>query len=245
MLGDIGFDFLRVFYNTHVHSTPTLSYSLNFKGIPFKTVWIEYPDIEKTLKDLGIAACATKPDGKTPLYTLPAIYDPVTKTGLTESFAIAKYLDEKYPDKPTLVPRGTETLQKAYIDATMSKSDALWQFVLPKTTWSLNERSEEHFRRGKQTLSKTMEEMYPQGEKRKEEWKRLEEDFGQIDKWFGKEDILVMGEEGKVCFADFAFAGFVIWIRIVFGKESEEWKDVSGWQSGRWGRMIQTLEKYE
>ncbi|THV00668.1 hypothetical protein K435DRAFT_932438 [Dendrothele bispora CBS 962.96] len=221
-------------------------YSLNFKGIPYKTVWVEYPDIEKTIKDLGIAASATKPDGKTPHYTVPAIYDPATKTGLSDSFAIAKYLDEKYPDKPTLVPRGTEALQKAYIDAMMSKFDALWQFMFPKTTWILNEKSEEPFRRTrKQKFEKTMEEMYPQGEKRKEEWKRLEEGLGQIDKWYGKEDILVMGGEDKVCFADFAFAGFVIWIRILFGKESEEWKDVSGWQNERWGRMIQTLEKYE
>ncbi|THU85869.1 hypothetical protein K435DRAFT_731956, partial [Dendrothele bispora CBS 962.96] len=216
-------------------------YSLNFKGIPFKTVWVEYPDIEKTLKDLGIAACATKPDGKTPHYTLPAIYDPVTKTGLTESFAIARYLDEKYPDKPTLVPKGTGALQKAYIDATRGKLDALWQFMFPKTAWSLNERSEEYFRRTrKQTLGKTMEEMYP-----KEEWKKLEEGLGQIDKWYGKEDVLVMGGEDKASFADFAFAGFVIWIRILFGKKSEEWKDVSAWQGGRWGKMIQTLEKYE
>ncbi|THU86510.1 hypothetical protein K435DRAFT_868230 [Dendrothele bispora CBS 962.96] len=127
----------------------THRYSLNFKGIPYKAVWVEYPDIENTLKDLGIAASATKSDGKTPHYTLPAIYDPATKTGLTESLAIAKYLDEKYPDKPILMPKGTEV------------------------------------------------------------------------------------------------SGFVIWIRILFGKESEEWKDVSGWHSERWGRMIQVLEKYE
>ncbi|THU85873.1 hypothetical protein K435DRAFT_868862 [Dendrothele bispora CBS 962.96] len=221
-------------------------YTLNFKGIPFKTVWVEYPDIEKTLKDLGIAASATILDGKTPHYTLPAIYDPVTKTGLNASFAIAKYLDEKYPDKPTLAPRGTEALQKAYIDAIRGKLDALLQFMFPKAAWSLNERSEEYFRRArKQKYGKTMEEMYPQGEKRKEEWKRLEEGLGQIDKWYGKEDILVMGGKEKVCFADFAIAGFMISTRILFGKESEEWKDVSGWQRGRWGRMVQALAKYE
>ncbi|THU87366.1 hypothetical protein K435DRAFT_842574 [Dendrothele bispora CBS 962.96] len=224
-------------------------YSLNFKGIPYKTVWVEYPDIEKTLKDLGIAASATKSDGKTPHYTLPAIYDPATKTGLTESFAIAKYLDEKYPDKPILVPKGTEVLQKAYIDATRDKFvEVVRQFTIPKVAWSLNERSQEFFRRTrKQRLGKTIEELDPQGEKRKEEWKKLEEGLGQIDKWYasGKEDILVMGGEDKACFADFAFAGFVIWIRILFGKESEEWKDVSGWHSERWGRMIQVLEKYE
>ncbi|THU85860.1 hypothetical protein K435DRAFT_763842 [Dendrothele bispora CBS 962.96] len=222
-------------------------YSLNYKGITYKTVWVEYPDIEKTLKDHGIAAYTTQPDGKTPLYTLPAIYDPVTKTGLTESFAIAKYLDEKYPDRPILVPKGTEVLQKAHINATRARMEPIWQFMLPKTNWNLNERSEAYFRKTREEMEgQTMEEMYPKGEKRKEEWKKLEEGLGQVDKWYGKEDVLVMGgEDNKACFADFAFAGYVIWIRILFGKESEEWKDVSGWQDGRWGRMIQALEKYE
>ncbi|THU96977.1 hypothetical protein K435DRAFT_778273 [Dendrothele bispora CBS 962.96] len=224
----------------------TSSYSLNYKGIPYKTVWVEFPDIEKTLKDLGVAAYTTQPDGKTPLYTLPAIYDPTIKTGLTESFAIARYLDEKYPDKPMLVPKGTEVLQKAHINAMQARLEPIWQFMIPKTAWSLNERSEKYFRRTKEEMeSQTMEEMYPKGEKRKEEWKKLEKGFGQADKWYGKEDVLVMGGKEKACFADFAFAGYVIWIRILFGKESEELKDVSRWQDGRWGRMIQALEQYE
>ncbi|THU78683.1 hypothetical protein K435DRAFT_786154 [Dendrothele bispora CBS 962.96] len=165
-------------------------YSLNYKGIPYKTVWVESPDIAKTLKDLVIAAYMTQPD----------------------------------------VPKGTEVLQKAHINAMKA---------------SLNERSE-YFRRTKEEMEgQTMEEMYPKGEKWKEEWKKLEKGFGQVDKWCGKEDVLVMGGKEKACFADFAFVGYVIWIRILFGKESEKWKDVSGWQDGRWGRMIQTLEQYK
>ncbi|THU83184.1 hypothetical protein K435DRAFT_871561 [Dendrothele bispora CBS 962.96] len=174
------------------------------------------PDIEKTLKDLGIAAYTTHPDCKTPLYTLPAIYDPTTKTGLTESFAIAKYLDEKYPDKLMLVPKGTEVLQKVHVNSMRARLSPIWQ------------RTKEEME------GQTMEEMYPKEEKRKEEWKKLGEGFGQVNKWYGREDVLVMGGEEKACFADFAFAiGYVIWIRILFGKESEEWEDVSGWQDGR------------
>ncbi|THU85865.1 hypothetical protein K435DRAFT_684748 [Dendrothele bispora CBS 962.96] len=78
----------------------------------------------------------------TPLYTLPAIYDPSTKTGLTESFAIAKYLDEKYPEKLILVPKGTKVLRKAHVNAMRAIMEPIWQFMLPNTNWDLNERSE-------------------------------------------------------------------------------------------------------
>ncbi|THU79175.1 hypothetical protein K435DRAFT_875798 [Dendrothele bispora CBS 962.96] len=130
----------------------------------------------------GIAAYTTQPDSKTPLYTLPAIYDPTTKTGLTESFAIAKYLDEKYPDKPMLVPKGTEVLRKAHINVPRARMEPIWQFTLPKTDWNLNEESEAYFRRTREEIEgQMMEGMYLKGEKRKEEWKKLEEGLKQVD----------------------------------------------------------------
>ncbi|RDB26472.1 Glutathione S-transferase-like protein ustS [Hypsizygus marmoreus] len=73
-------------------------YSLNFKGLPYKTVWVEYPDIAELSKKLGIAPTNEGPNG--PNYTLPAIYDPTTGTALAESIAIAEYLDKTYPDTP-------------------------------------------------------------------------------------------------------------------------------------------------
>ncbi|KAK7450584.1 hypothetical protein VKT23_012893 [Stygiomarasmius scandens] len=219
-------------------------YSLNFKGIPYKTVWIEYPDIEKTLKELGIAASATKADGKTPHYTLPAIYDPSTKTGLTESLAIAEYLDKKYPDKPLLIPRGTTALHKAWITSLVPVLGTLRQFTLPRTAEILNPSSEEYFRRTRrEMLQMSLEEFLPKGEKKIEEWSKVEAGLGRLDAWYKKEDTLVMGDEA--CFADFALGGFLVWVRIIFGKDSQEWKDLSSWQDGRWGRMIQALEKYE
>ena len=101
--------------SNHIKLTVFSSYSLNYKGLPFRTVWVEYPDIESTLKAAGIVSnTRKKPDGS-PTWTVPAIYDPKTKTGITESFAIAEYLDKTYPDTPLLIPPGTRTLQKAWI----------------------------------------------------------------------------------------------------------------------------------
>ena len=49
-------------------------------------------------------------------YTVPTIYDPNTRRIVTESFAIAKYLEEAYPDTPRLITPGTAGLQAAYME---------------------------------------------------------------------------------------------------------------------------------
>ncbi|KAI0682851.1 hypothetical protein BC835DRAFT_807562, partial [Cytidiella melzeri] len=52
-------------------------YALNYKGIPYRTEWVEYPDIEPLCKKIGGSATAKKEDGRDH-YTLPMIYDPST-----------------------------------------------------------------------------------------------------------------------------------------------------------------------
>jgi hypothetical protein len=87
---------------------------LNFKGLPFKTEWLEYPDIKPTLIKLGVAPSSTLPDGS-PFYTLPVISDPnkVTADGkptiVGDSQVIAEYLDKQYPSKEALIPEDTKT----------------------------------------------------------------------------------------------------------------------------------------
>ncbi|KAE9402968.1 hypothetical protein BT96DRAFT_956119 [Gymnopus androsaceus JB14] len=70
-----------------------IRYALNYKGIAYKTVWLEYPDIEL------------------PTVHHPSHYDNSTGT------AIAEYLDKTYPSTPRLIPQGTHALQGAFRDA--------------------------------------------------------------------------------------------------------------------------------
>ena len=51
---------------------------MNIKGLPYRTVWVEYPDIVAVLEKIGAPPAGKAPDGS-PKYTLPAIYDPNTK----------------------------------------------------------------------------------------------------------------------------------------------------------------------
>lgn len=106
-------------------------YALNFKGLSYTTVWVEYPDIKvpensKSVVDVFLGANApqalcieigaepTAKDGEgKDLYTLPVIKDPNTGKVVSDSNRIAAYLDEIYPEHP-LVPSGTSGLQFAF-----------------------------------------------------------------------------------------------------------------------------------
>jgi hypothetical protein len=89
--------------------------NLNYKRIPYKTVWVEYADIQHLLKDSGASPTDKRPDG-TDRYTLPAIQDPATGQVITESFAIAQYLEKKYPDRP-VIPAGTDAQQSSFVQS--------------------------------------------------------------------------------------------------------------------------------
>jgi glutathione S-transferase len=80
---------------------------LNYKRIPYKTVWIHYADVQSAMKAIGAEPNVAKVVNGTPRYTLPTIFDPNTSNFITESFEIAKYLDQQYPERP-VVPYGSE-----------------------------------------------------------------------------------------------------------------------------------------
>ncbi|KAJ7067615.1 hypothetical protein C8F01DRAFT_980401 [Mycena amicta] len=122
-----------VFYDnpsTHlriVWSPNTLKtrYALNFKGLTYMTKWIEYPDIEGLVKDLGGRPTRAKADGR-PHDTLPMIHDPSTGETVTDSFKIAVYLDKTYPDTPLLMPSGAFPLLRAFEEAMQPLRDELY-----------------------------------------------------------------------------------------------------------------------
>ncbi|KAL0569596.1 hypothetical protein V5O48_012369 [Marasmius crinis-equi] len=221
-------------------------YCLNYKGIPYKTIWVEYPDIASTCKRIGAAPSTYKRDG-TPYYTLPVIHDPSTGKTISDSPLIAEYLEQTYPDTPRLFPPGTRSLQAAFYDAFEDHHlNHIALFVVPKTALILNPRSFEFFKedRSKRLGSVAMEDLYPKGEKKTELWQKWKDQWGAVDKWMkDSETVLVM--EDTITFADFVVAGWVMWCRCLWGPESEEWKEIAGWHGGRWGRLLDRLAKFE
>ncbi len=178
-----------------------------------------------------------------PTYTVPFIVDPSTGRAISESFAIAKYLDATYSDTPRLVPEGTEALQAAYVVAWDSQTGGCTRFVVPKTFGILNEASQIFFRESRERIfGKKIEELLPHGDEAKEVWAQYEAGLGKIARCYPEKDIWAMGVSPS--FADFVAGGEIYWIRLLLGTDSEEWKALVGWHGGRWGKLEEALRKY-
>ncbi|KDQ50539.1 hypothetical protein JAAARDRAFT_199937 [Jaapia argillacea MUCL 33604] len=225
-------------------------FALNIKGIPYKTVWLEYTEIEPALLKLGAKATDTKPDGR-PHYTLPVIHDPSTNAVVSDSYAIAEYLDAQYPDTIPLFPKGSAALQAGFVRALQDLAlSNVWVILLPATHDRLNpgELSQDYFRRTREArFGKTLEELCPEGKERKETWGLVRRGWSLVDGWFKKnrdgEGDFVIGKE--VTFVDVFIVSFLLWFKLILGEDSEAWKSVLTWDEGRWGKMLEAFEKWQ
>ncbi|KAK7690190.1 hypothetical protein QCA50_006841 [Cerrena zonata] len=234
-------------YNAWSPNTWKTRYALAFKGLPFKTEYVEYPDIEALCKKIGAKPTDTKKDGS-PHYTFPVIYDPNTKTVVEDSLNIARYLDKTYPDTPRLFPDNTHVLQNAFLAASGSAvMMPLFTVVILATCNNLNPRSEEYFRRTREvSFSKALEDFVPAGEEGAKRWKEVEEGFDKIASWFTDSDQsgpFVMGNIPS--YADVDLASRLIWAKVVLGEDSEGWGKIKQWSGGRWEQHLKLMEKYE
>lgn len=228
-----------------LYSTPHFSnrYALSYKGLAYKTEWVEYPDVEAVCKKLGAPATEKKADGR-PHYTLPVIYDPSTKAVVADSAEIAKYLDRTYPDTPKLFPDGTLGYQAVFLDVVRPMvSMPLLQILISRVCGSLNEPSAVYFRKTREeAFGKTLEELNTE-----EMWQKLEQALERLKGYFeangaGK-DLLLMGD--RVSFCDLQIASLLVWARVVAGEDSQDWKRIISFQDGRWVKFMEQFKAYE
>jgi len=226
-------------------NTFRIRYTLNFKGIPYKTEWVELPDIQPLCKKLGIPPTSKKADGSDH-YTLPAIHDPSTGVSIADSILIAEYLEKTYPDTPKVFPNNTLALQATFVDALGGNLSAMFKFAVPVICSSLNPRSEEYFRRTREkAFGKAIEEVAPKGEAADAEWAKLKDGLTKVDAWYAKnggKGPFLLGETAS--WGDIVFASFLMTARTLWGEDSQQWKDISSWNNGRWAGIIDALQKY-
>ncbi|KAL0566528.1 hypothetical protein V5O48_015483 [Marasmius crinis-equi] len=209
-------------------------FTLRYKNLPYKIIEVGYDEIESTAKSIGAPPTRSKPDGS-PKYTLPIIQDSTTGKVVSDSFKIAVYLDQTYPDTPKVVPDGTLVLQSVFAD-TLFK-----HYVYPVF---LASRQVINTLLGEETLAAQLrilgdEFVNPKlsPEEEKQEWGKVEASFEFLGKAYGEQKgPFVMGGD-KPTFADFVVAGFLVFLRETYGKDSEKWKEVSGWAGGRVGAL--------
>jgi len=212
--------------------------TLRVKGLQFKTVWVEFPDIESVCKNIGAKPTRTG-------YTLPVIHDPSTNTVVSDSAAIARYLDATYPDTTRLFPPGSDALQEAFQIAFLNTVLPLAPIMQPMICTKLNPVSEVYYRQKREARSGKKMEPSP-ARPQPEHWKQVEEAFGVMDSWLatnGEGKPFVMGD--TISYADITIAGWILCMKIISRPESQEWKDVLRWHGGRWAAFIANFTEYE
>ncbi|PPQ77824.1 hypothetical protein CVT25_015317 [Psilocybe cyanescens] len=254
-------------------NTWKIRYALNYRNIPYKTEWIEYPDIEAHCIKFGI-----KPTGKLKskrpttissgvestvtvekdYYSLPAIYDPHTNTYLANSLPIAEYLEATYPpsaSSPSLFPDKTHGLQVAFTTAynLTTQDDGVAEFIIPAIYPRLNDASHAYFRRTREERfgGRRLEDVVPRpgSEEERANWGKFKEVTGVLEEWYAKTDDgerrtpFLMGD--TLSWADLVVAGYTIWLRIIWGEDNAKWQEMMTWHGGRWKTLIESLKKYE
>lgn len=215
---------------------------MNYKELPYRTEWVEYPDIADVSVKYGVAPTGTRADGR-PRYTLPMIYDPNTKTAVAESAQIGKYLDITYPFTPKLFQDGTHALQCAFIDGILGPQVIMPLAMNVNPEWiNLSPRSLEYIQKG---IITTFGKTYPDVGN-ESHWKIAEESLGKIKGWMsmnglGKDNFLTGDVMG---FADFGLAAAFIWAKVVYGEDSAQWKRICGWHDGIWVKYLAQFERY-
>ncbi|PPQ95566.1 hypothetical protein CVT26_008594 [Gymnopilus dilepis] len=220
--------------------------ALNIKGIPYRTEWVEFKDVQEHCKKLGIPPTSTNADG-TPFYTLPAIHDPSTGAYLSESIVIVEYLEETYPNTTPLLPNNTHALQVAMIQVFRGYlTPHFWMFSVPAAYHVVTPASKEYFRQTReQWFGKTLEDLLPKGDRAVEEWGKFKDGLGKVDNWYSKnggKGPFILGE--IVSWADIFIAGYFCWMKVIWGEDSREWRDVMSWHGGRWQTLMESLDKF-
>ncbi|KAF9068662.1 hypothetical protein BDP27DRAFT_1326722 [Rhodocollybia butyracea] len=225
---------------------------LNYKRLPYKTVWVELADVESTLREIG-APPSTIKNGR-PVYTLPALVDPTrtpyTPVILSNTNNIVEYLESTY-SLPPVFPSGTRALQSLFVHYVQEFfAKPLLPIMVPLSHQHLSDRNQHYVRTNPSSLySSSSSQGYstyplPPGPQREQAWLAVKEQFDFLDTMLAKnssdgDGVVVMGRE--LSYADFALCSLLLWIvRIA----PHDWTRVRNWNGGRWERLWERCKPY-
>ena len=226
-------------------------YTLNIKGLKYKTVWVEYPDIRRDVYE----KYKLPPNGAKPLpeggmldyYSLPVIHDPSTGKTIADSFHIAIYLDETYPSTPRVLHNETYGLYNAFSDHIfVVLGGFLGQLMMPRMARLLNEYSQEWFIKARSgDIGAPLMDLQPKTPEALEAaWKNSEQAWGKVARWYKPGAMFLSGSD-RPGLADFMIVSMFHNVRVVWGEDSKEWKNALKWQDEKWKALSEYFSKYE
>ncbi|RDA87030.1 hypothetical protein CP532_3218 [Ophiocordyceps camponoti-leonardi (nom. inval.)] len=228
---------------------------MEVKSASYRTNWVELPDVTETRKALGVAAIRKFPDGSD-FFTLPVLHDKSADRFVGDSFDIALYLDEKFPDGPRLIPAGMAGVTKMWNDQVDQLFTRFIQLIA--ATFPFNPENAEKTKKIFLERSLLYRGITDEAEKKRYTW----------------DDIDIKGQERTTMMADFkkALNDFEAYYNyankgegpFLNGKEptygdvivgswlgsyhqalpADDLSELKKWNDGRWTKIWQGLDRY-
>ncbi|KAI0037181.1 hypothetical protein K488DRAFT_75508 [Vararia minispora EC-137] len=221
-----------------------IRFILNYKRLPYRTVWVEFHDVERASRSVKAPPTSMSRDGR-PVYTLPILVDPALSVSgpivLTNPNIIAEYLETTYPARPVF-PSASRALQSVfaqYLSDVVLKP--LLVIMVPLTYARLPPQAQAYFR-GSPGMPAYMTTV-PQ---REQAWAAVRDRFDQLatmlDKNRGPDGDGVVAMGRALSYADFTICSVLVWIERVSPEDG--WVRVRQWSGGRWARLWDRCSSY-
>ncbi|KAI0258201.1 hypothetical protein BC834DRAFT_847528 [Gloeopeniophorella convolvens] len=215
--------------------------ALNYKGVPYKTEWIEYPDIAPLAKRIGALHTSVKSDG-TLRYTVPIVRNVRTGSAVSESYRIAQALERDHPEPPLFPPGREDAIEAVERAFSTSVAPPSLGLVVVRVHNQLNDASKAYFSRMcEEPLGAPIDQFGTP-----EHWILVRDALAPIAAAAdarGESDTFLVGKTET--YADIIAAAWLGWARRMCGAGTQEWAEVEKWHGGRWGRLVQALKKWE
>ncbi|KAK2044730.1 hypothetical protein LZ31DRAFT_553885 [Colletotrichum somersetense] len=239
--------------------------ALNFKGLPYSTTWVALPDISKVRRSLKVPPCRKFADGAD-FFTLPIIEDPTTGSLVGESFDIAVYLHETYPDSGAgdlfppqasldyefehaeiLVPLSScrESAFPEYARFNMNVDAAFTMHVqlavngFPFDPATEQAAKAEFVRRAGVS---SFDDFALVGERREQTKASFRDTLGGLAKLFQSDSSGPFLLGTKASYADLIVGAWLRMMRVTLPES--EWEEVRSWHKGVFGQLHDALEVY-
>jgi glutathione S-transferase len=243
--------------------------ALNFKALPFKTTWVDLPDITKTRIALGVPAGRQFADG-TDFYTLPVLVNEETGEKIGDSLDIAIYLDENFPDsgKGRLLPEGN---MEFLLEYSYKDTDILVPLSgISATASQAKYAPYAHFNRhvdaaftahtllmaygmkfvpetaeitktefARRASMPSFEAFKIEGEPRRATMESFKTALWDLAQFFIRDSSGPFILGAKPCHADFIVGGWLRFAQVCL--HPEEWEEVRAWHGGVFGRVFDEL----
>ncbi|KXJ96145.1 hypothetical protein Micbo1qcDRAFT_158354 [Microdochium bolleyi] len=191
-------------------------FCLNYKQLEYRTVWLEYPDLKPSLKPFF----AKELD----LYTAPTVAFPDGEH-VMDSWDIAKKLEEVHPEPSLHLDAPYVAKVQDIMPKIMGNLKTIVSVQVPKNL--LNDAGQAYWRQTREErIGMTLEKAETE-HSGIDRWEKAASDIKQVSAWLKEnEGPFFLGSEPS--FADFQWAGFLLFWQRVSSEHYEHFKTVVG-----------------